>query len=329
MRGWAKSPGGQSGAALVIVLLLIATMSIIALAISEKTALSAKRSINVRTRAEALWLATGAEALARSAIATAAKGADRMTLETPLFAAPIEFPLGGGGIVIAFADRTRCFNLNALAASGDDGGDGPDKRAAAELAALIDEVDGAGGDGVIAAIADWLDADSLQQPRGAEDDYYAGLATPYRTGSGPLADVSEVRAIAGVSRDLYLSLGRFLCVHGDGKPASINVNMLGPDDAPLLAALSGGQVSAAKAADAIRARPAGGFANVEAFWAQPAFAGVEISPEVRSRAKLTSDYVEAYAVVTDAETTINVSMLFEVSGESAPRLVLRRLERFD
>ena len=63
MSGERKS--AERGAALVIVLLLVATLSFIALAISERTALSANRAVNARSRSELLWLGLGAEALAR------------------------------------------------------------------------------------------------------------------------------------------------------------------------------------------------------------------------------------------------------------------------
>lgn len=325
----AKS-SSQAGAALVIVLLLIATMSFIAIAISERTVLSAKRSVNARARGELLWINFGAETLARSVIKAATESAEGlMTPETPLFAAPIEFPIEGGGAVLSFADRTRCFNLNSLVTVNSNQESAANEDAVEELKQLMDAVGATGGEGVVAAIIDWIDADSLQEPRGAEDSFYAGLPTPYRTGSAPLADVSELRAISGVDRERYQALGALLCARPNGNPMPINVNMLDADDAPLLAALTRGQISAAEALEVIRARPVGGYASAEAFWTSDAFAGKEIGESVRSRAKLTSDYIEAYAVISYGEATVNLSLLFEVPDDGAPRLISRRLERVD
>jgi general secretion pathway protein K len=230
---------------------------------------------------------------------------------------------------MAFADRTRCLNLNTLIAAGEGDAEALNEDAAKEFAALIDAVGAAGGEGVIAAVVDWIDADSLQEPGGAEDDAYAGLPTPYRTGAGPLADISEVRAMSGVDTSLYQNLGRHLCAYPGGAPVGVNVNMLDTEDAPLLTALTGGELTAAAAAEVIRDRPAAGYESVEAFWAQQAFAGIELSEGRRGQARLTSGYMEAYAVINYAEATVNLSMLFEVSGEGGPRLISRRLERFD
>lgn len=329
MRKHRSNRTAERGAALVIVLLLVATMSFIALAISERTALSARRAVNAAARSEILWLGTGAEALARAALKKATEGSDKLTQASPLFAAPVELPIEGGGVVLAFADRTRCFNLNSLVAADENGERGPVEAAAKEFSALIDAVGSAGGESVIAAVADWIDADSLQEPRGAEDDAYANLPTPYRTGAGPLADISELRAMPAVAVALYRSLAPHLCAYSRGAPGGVNVNMLDTDDAPLLAALTGGKLTAAEAAELIRGRPEAGYQSPEAFWGQSAFAGIELNETQRNRVRLTSDHIEAYAVITYAGMTVNLSMLFEVSGEGGLRLISRRLERFD
>lgn len=323
-------PEGQSGAALIIVLLLVATMSFIALAISENTVLSARRSHNARSRGEVLWLGFGAENLARAAIRSALENTQTgMTADSPLFAAPREFPIEGGDLVMSFADRTRCFNINSLVAADNDGQSALNKPAAEELQKLMDAFRAPGGEAMIAAIVDWIDADSLQQPRGAEDDHYASLPTPYRTGAAPLADISELRAIAGVDRERYRLLASRLCAYPDNAPTHINVNMLGESDAPLLSALTGGQLSVDEAADVIRNRPPGGYPNADSFWQAKAFEGKQISDAMRERVKLTSQFIEAYAVINYGGTTANLSMLFEASENGSPRLIVRRLERFD
>ena len=63
----------QKGAALLIVLLMVATLSFIALAATERTTLAAARSLNERVRSESLWYAFGAETLALAALEEAHK----------------------------------------------------------------------------------------------------------------------------------------------------------------------------------------------------------------------------------------------------------------
>ncbi|MEZ5983966.1 MAG: type II secretion system minor pseudopilin GspK [Parvularculaceae bacterium] len=322
----------ERGAALVIVLLLVATLSFIALAISERTALSANRAVNARSRSELLWLGLGAEALARGAI-KASLGADKsaMTPESALFAKPAELPIEGGGAIMTFADRTRCFNVNSLVAKGSNEQAVPNSSAVEEFKVLMDEkaVSSAMGDAVIAAIIDWIDEDANQQPRGAEDGYYVGLPAPYRTGGTRLADASEVRAMSGAERDIYRAIRPYICAQPNEDGSPVNINMLTADDAPILSALTQGQISEQEAASIIQDRPPGGYESVEAFWAQPAFSGKTIDETMRGRVKLTSRYIEAYAVMNFGAASANLSMLFEVPDSGAPRLVSRRIERFD
>lgn len=325
MRSRPNQRANERGAALLIVLLLVATMSFIALAISERTVLAATRSGNVRARGEILWIALGVEELARAALIESAQGEGAMTPEHPLFAAPREIPFDGGGAVITFADRTRCFNVNAIGATNAE--EDPGEQ---EFGALVDAIDNlpAGADRLGAAIRDWIDDDSLQEPGGAEDSYYAGLPAPYRTGGVPLGDVSEIRAIAGGELEIYAALRRFLCALPVREPVKLNVNMLTPEDAPLISAMTGGAVTAADAADVISQRPAGGYAAGGDFWAAPVFTANPLPAEVTGRAAATSEYVEAYAVISVGDVAMNVSMLFQTGGGSA-RLVSRRFERFE
>lgn len=49
------------------------------------------------------------------------------------------------------------------------------------------------------AVIDWRDEDSTPQPLGAEDDYYSGLATPYRCKNAPFTTVREVLLVKGMT----------------------------------------------------------------------------------------------------------------------------------
>jgi len=86
--------------------------------------------------------------------------------------------------------------------------------------------------GVAMAIRDWLDKDDEPTGEfGGETDYYQGLAQPYECKNGPLSSLAELQLIRGVTESLYLGteenpgLKDLLTVYGDGK---INVNTAGP-----------------------------------------------------------------------------------------------------
>lgn len=155
------------------------------------------------------------------------------------------------------------------------------------------------------------------------------MPAPYRSGGTLLADISETRAIEHVDPAVYAVLASRACALPQTEPPPINVNLLGPDDAPLLVALTAGAVSTEEARDVIAARPPGGYASVEAFWGADAFAGKDIPEAVKSRAALSSQFIEAYAVIGLGQAGVNVRMLFEVGEGARVRLVSRRIERFE
>ncbi|MDQ7812241.1 MAG: type II secretion system protein GspK, partial [Brevundimonas sp.] len=64
-------PGSDNreGMALLTVLLLVAVMSVVAVAVLDDVRFSVRRATNAETQAQAQWYASGAEALARRQVA--------------------------------------------------------------------------------------------------------------------------------------------------------------------------------------------------------------------------------------------------------------------
>ena len=323
----------QQGAALVIVLLLVATLSFIVLAISETVTRAADRSIGFRARNEALWRAVGTEALAAAAIEAAfEENPERLTAESPFLAAPLEIPMEGGEAEIYFADRTRCFNLNSLVRGGP-GQYAANESSAVELEAILTAA-GAGAASsseLAASVIDWIDEDSVQSPGGAENNYYTARPTPYSTGSTLLADASEVRALADIDREFYRALRPWVCALPTTQSTILNVNMLTQDDAPFLVGLTRGELSASAARDVILNRPPGGYASPEAFWAAPEFealnlvSGEEGAQGLQQRVGVTSNYVGARMEVKLGDSDVQLESLFEVDGQGKTKLLSRRL----
>lgn len=326
----------QRGAALLVVLLLVATLSFIALSITDRMLIASSRSVNARVRSELLWRVFAAEALARKAIETAAQtDGFRFAADNPFFLEAQNVPMDDGGALLSFRDGSLCFNLNSLSAATE--GTGQKKKDEGEAAAANDPaeeldriIDAAGLDDVkaervVAVVRDWIDTDSFQSASGAEDDYYAGLPAPYRTGGAQLADVSELRAMSAIDAKAYQQLRPFICALPATTASAINVNMLKPADAPLLAAMVGAQMTTSAAQEVIRNRPPGGYKSVEDFWRVDAFAGKEISETTRGRARIKSDYIGVDAAVRFHDRTATLTMLFQIDGQSKARLIERQI----
>lgn len=253
----------QAGAALLSILLIVATLSVAALiatgAIARQTSI---QKLGAR-RMVASWAARSAEAAALSSahdlvqvsrLPPSGDGDGR--------AQTVALPVDGGQVILTLQEQAPCFNLNTLA--------DPDpvlrQRSAAVLTLLLEELGVRGNDAeaLIATLADWVDADTVESPSGAEDPYYLSLQDGFRAASQPLRSRQELAALPGFAADLRAALALHTCVLPGYEPAPLNLNALDPGAAPLLRAVTQGALSMAEARRFIEARPATGWSTLQA-----------------------------------------------------------------
>ncbi len=100
-------------------------------------------------------------------------------------------PVENGELVGQIEDQQGKFNLNNLVTQG--------KINVAQLAHFRNLLATLGLPAELAdALADWIDADSVPQPRdGAEDAYYLALNPPYLAANRPLVDIDELALVRG------------------------------------------------------------------------------------------------------------------------------------
>jgi general secretion pathway protein K len=80
------------------------------------------------------------------------------------------------------------------------------------------------------AMADWIDSDERPAPNGAEDDVYRAGPVPYRPPNRLIGDVSELRAVRGMTPVLYQRLRPWLCaLPAAGFPGQRQHAAAGPD----------------------------------------------------------------------------------------------------
>jgi general secretion pathway protein K len=321
-----RRPGNREGMALLTVLLLVAVMSVVAVAVLDDVRFSVRRATNAETQTQAQWYASGAEALARRQVARLMRaGPVRTPLAPDWNGRRYAFPIEGGSLAAVVTDGQACFNLNSLVQ-----GFGEDLTARPLGAAQFLALGRAVGvpDSRMRAVADsltdWLDADSVALPLGAEDGAYAGLQTPYRTGGVLLAEVSELRAVKGVDAETYRRLRPYVCALPTSALSPLNVNTLTEDDAPLIAMLTGGAVQGAAAKAAIARRPRDGWANAAAFWEQPALAAVQVPDEVREQITVLTRFFNLRVDVDYGGGRAVRTALLEARSDGAVRTVIQR-----
>jgi general secretion pathway protein K len=298
-------PPSERGAALLAVLVLVVIMAAIAAGAFERLRLSTALAMNGASLDQARAYALGVEDLLALRIDDLA-GADAYvtTLTGDWNGTARRIPLPGEGLAIGtIRDGGNCFNLNSLV-QGDAAATLIQRPAAVEQFVALMVVLGLPeptARRVAAAAADWADSDSQVSAQGAEDSAYSGGEPAYRTGNTLFAAVSELRAVDGVTPEIYAQLRPYMCALPAADMSPINVNTLLPRDAPLLAMFAPRKTSADRVRGLIASRPPAGWRNTYDFWRSAEQAGLETNSDPMSQLQLKTYWFTIDLSVTFAD----------------------------
>jgi len=302
-----KIRGGERGAALLAVLLLVAVTGAIAAAAMESLALSRAAAVNNVALDQARAYAGAVEQLAAVTVDDMiVENPDRTTLAGGWNNAVRRVMLPGGGVAqVRVRDGGNCFNVNSVVQ-----GDARTRLArrssgVLQLAGLMQTLRVPEGEArrIAEAAADWADSDAVPSSGGAEDNAYAGGDSPYRTGNTLFADIGELGALAGMTPEIMARLRPWLCALPTTELSPLNLNTLLPEQAPLLAMLAPGQLDIVRARRVLAGRPAGGWGNQIEFWRIDALRGLEVPLDVQLQAQLRTRWfaLDVNVEVMDAE----------------------------
>lgn len=318
----------QRGAVLLTVLVLVATMAAVAVMIMDDIRFSIRRMANMTQREQAFWYAVGAEELARQAIWRSWQiDSGRSTLDEPWAQEGARFSIEGGYIEGDISDGGNCFNLNGLV---EPRGRNlvPSDLAAGQLKALMQvlEISRDEAEIVTASVADWIDNDGRAAPRGAEDYRYGTAKPPYRTAETLMTEVEELRAIHGVTPQIYARLLPFVCALPEAAPSAINVNTLRLEQAPLLVMLADDRdLTLLEARSIIASRPERGYRDIASFLEIAPFADLPDDSPVREQLSVKTRYYGLRAHIFYQQAYLSVWSLFELGEGGTVALRARRL----
>ncbi|NVK55863.1 MAG: type II secretion system minor pseudopilin GspK [Alteromonadaceae bacterium] len=316
----------QRGAALLIVLMVVALVAILATEMGSRLQLQVQRASNIKSNNQAYWYAMSAEQFARKSLATLMEEtSDKIHLNQP-WAQLFEYPMDGGGIEVYLEDMQSCFNLNALPNANQTnvtaGQPTEAMNAFARLLQYTDEsIPSYTVDTVRDSLADWLDDDDRMRTYGAEDSEYASRAYPYLAANGKMTSQSELRIVNGVEPQWLDKLLPQICVIPNNDQLLINVNTLTEERAPVLAALTG--LSVSQAISIINARPMDGWDDANDFLNEPDIAALNLQQEQTQWFAVTTEYFILHTKSRYNEASFAMSTVFN-AGTSGKIAVLRR-----
>jgi general secretion pathway protein K len=307
----ARSPGDR-GAALLTTLIVVAGLSAIAVSALADMRRDQRLSANAQSTAQAQWFAIGAESYARLMAEDLVSGAlPRTALAGPPRTGA--FPLDQGMMQVTVRDASTCINANGVVSGAGDVYE-REEAGVAQVVALMEMqgLSSAKSTELAEALVEWID--TVGGVVGADDAAYTALAPPYLSGSEPLSEFSELRAIRGFTPDVLEMLRPWLCVLPAVGPSRINLNALTPEQAPVLVAMSGGKITPTQARDLLRRRPATGWQSLGEALSDPAIAAAVIDQRALQALTLDTQYLGIDVIVTHADAEAAMSGLMVRGG---------------
>lgn len=239
----------QSGLALIMVLLIFAVVSVLAVHIIDRQSVNIQRSATMFTLQQSRAYTYAAEQAVRAGLYldwNANKEKDHANEE---WTKPRTFPLEPGKIYIKISDAQGRFNLNSLSAAAANKTE-QTQRFSNLLKLLGLDVQ------LATATAKWMDKESQV------DDIYESLEPPYRAAYQGCKHVSELLLVEGVDMEAYQALLPYIsCLPAT---AQLNVNTA---SAVVLASLDSG-LTLQDGQSLVSARGDDGFSSVDDFWNQ-------------------------------------------------------------
>ena len=309
------------GAALVIVLFIVALAAILAVEMSANLMVQVQRSTNLQSQQQAKWYAYGAEELAIKGLIQSKKDdPEKTTLAQPWAKqGDVKYPVDNGTLSGQLTDLQACLNLNALGVEPDPNSTNKTNPAHKALFAILENIEDLPSDeseeGMADSVFDWLDKNSITYRSGAEEGEYLSRQFPYMTANSLFASVSELRLIKGFNPLVMEKVLPYVCVIPGSTLLSINVNTVTEEQALLLSGLID-ELSVSGAQAVIAARPENGFDNIEEFFESVKQQGGKNIKAVEKLFSLKSEYfkLQTQAKFVDLRFSMT-TLLYASNGE--------------
>lgn len=264
----------QRGVALITALLVVALVTTLSVAWMTRQELIIRRTANLLHHDQAYFYSLGGEAWARLLLQQDDLTVDTLK-ETWAMRLPV-MPIDGGTLQGELNDLQGRFNLNNLLTDSGEVSQADVARLERLLLAL--EVSPI----LVQTIVDWLDRDATPQlPSGAEDTFYLGQKPSYRAANRLMVDPNELRAVAGVTPEIFETLRPYITALPKRTLLNINTASL-----PLLRTVAP-EITQAEAETLIALRETEPFVSVQAFAKQDVLAGHRVEMDNLS---VTSQY---------------------------------------
>ncbi|MFT6777376.1 MAG: general secretion pathway protein K [Paraglaciecola sp.] len=316
----------QQGVALIIVMLIVAIVSVLATEMGSRLQLQVKRASNIKENNQAYWYAMGAEQYVRKSIKQLMdENGQVIHLQQP-WNQEFIYPIDGGGIQAQLIDMQSCFNLNALRES-DTSKLTARKDAFERLLQHVDaDIPTYNMEILSDSLVDWLDENNSTFGLGAEDSEYESRQFPYIAANNYMVHKSELRLINGVEAPWLRELLKLVCVLPNHNLFKINVNTVSEENAAVISAATGLNLSDAKYL--LSNRGSEGFKTTDQFLNQPSIKALPLSAEQKDWFDVTTTHFILHTKSKYNDATFAMQTLFKVDPSNNISVIRREFSGF-
>lgn len=258
----------QNGVALIVVLFILTVMVTMSSQMTQRFQIGLKRTANLVSYQQAVSYLLGAESFSQYFMYEQIKSVEVTHLQQFWAKKEHVFPIDGATLRGQITDAHSRFNLNSL---GETNAQKREKNARRFLQLLILlDIESSEAEHIVEQTKQWLSRLPRRNAEGSADEsdvIYEAKNPPYRPAHQLMFDLSELRAIDGVTQMIYQRVKPFLCVYPGNTMLSVNANTISEQQPEILAALfpEAGDLSVQSAKDILQNRPREGWTSVDSF----------------------------------------------------------------
>lgn len=292
----------QQGIALLLAMLVVSIATITAVSLVHEQSFSIRKTANLKNYNAASMYSVGLEDFARLILQEDGKNSKTDNLDEDWAIGIPALPIESGYLSGSIEDVQSLINLNNILTS---------VEAAKKLTKLCNNLDISPD--FIPALKDWLDENSdTEHADGAEDDYYTGLESPYRSANRLMTDTSELRLVKGIDSDMYDKLEPFITALPE--ETAINLNTVSEEVFEALDLQLDSQ-------EFIDERAKDAFENLSDFETRM---NIKLDENQKRNLAVTTDYFLASGQVVLQEKTIYLKSLIHRGKKNGQTRILAR-----
>lgn len=312
------NPHQQRGVALITVLMILAIMVTIAATMTGRMTASLQRTEGLSFSQKVFWYGQASVEFSRMILNKDFADSSVVSLDQMWATPEMVFPVDEGNIAGNLKDFRSCFNINALALANKG-----DKRAlpVSQFQALLEalEIEPYTAELIAESTRDWIDKnETVDAAQGAEDRTYEARGVPYLTANNLMVDISELRAVQGVSSYVYERINPYLCA----LPVSdqrINVNTVDVNQAEILYAIFQPQFDFSKEdfKSLLEDRPVSGWSSTNDFFASALLSDKSIPEDIKAQLSVSSEFFQLYGIAELDDRLMALKLLFKIENKKA------------